>query len=90
MAKSKAQSQAEELGKAFDLVASTREGQAVLNYIYAISGYGDPSLVRLDGHGKVDPEGSLYNLSKRDLWVHIRGQINPELLPLIEKEIRHE
>lgn len=74
----------EKLRKAFEAVAEWPDGLTVLRHIYALSGYG-LDVKRFDPNtNEILPNATLYNLSKRDVWLKVKPLLPPHILAKIE------
>lgn len=67
----------EDLEKAFHIVGSSQEGQAVLRHIFDMTGY-DKSLLSISDTGNVNDLSVVYGMARRELWLQIRQFLDTE------------
>lgn len=75
----------ENVDKAFQAVAKTKEGQAVFRYLMVHLGFKSPSLAA-DATGKILIDNVINNEARRNVWLHIRSKIPNEFTNIIERE----
>ena len=79
--------QANSLAQAYKMVASTREGVEVLRHIMQLSGYKSPIVTFSRESLEVNPFASIYNASKRDVWLEVSRRLPAQLLREIENPL---
>jgi hypothetical protein len=87
------------LKDAFRKVSATEAGRDILKYLMDECGFKRPSIVRqinmsADGksmqYGDILPNSTIYNETRRDVWLTMRQHIPAVNLNLIEMETIHE
>lgn len=73
-----------QLCAAFKAVAKTDEGQIVLRWLMEQTGFKAPTLAM--HNNTISPTDTVYNVSKRDVWIAARKFIPWDLLNAIEAE----
>lgn len=74
----------EALNQAFRLVASTPEGVEVLRHVLWLTGFASPLITYSRESLELNGMASIYNVSKRDVWMEIRKRLPAQLLREIE------
>lgn len=75
-----------DLERAFKDVAATEEGRMVLFHLMTLCGYKEPSMVLNPVTNEILTNTSMWNESKRGVWLDIRKKIPPKSLNVIEME----
>ena len=74
----------DDIAKLFERVASTADGVRLLRHILSLTNYDKP-IMRYDAaSGELNNGATIYNLSKRDVWLAIRQHLSPQSLAIIE------
>jgi hypothetical protein len=76
----------ETLEKAYFSILKFPEGVLIMKHILDITGYNAPDLMTYNpATSELNINASIYNLSKRDVWVKIKEFLTPEQQAYIEK-----
>ncbi|HEY9791440.1 MAG TPA: hypothetical protein V6D22_13635 [Candidatus Obscuribacterales bacterium] len=76
----------EDVLRAFDSVANTPDGEIVLRAIFELSRY-DKGVMTYDANtSDLNVNATIYNLSKRDVWLKFRQYLTAEKRALIENK----
>lgn len=75
-----------ELRQAFARLAKTEDGIKVMRHIMAECGFKESSMVMNAATHEILPMSSLWNESKRGVWIDIRKMIPHKQLNIIEME----
>lgn len=85
----------EEIKRAFDQVAATSAGRLVLSHLFYVCGYDQPLMTFDPATREANPNATLYNTARRDVWLEIRRCLsykdaalieNPEPQPIVEED----
>lgn len=74
---------------ALSRISKTEDGAFLLNYIYRISGFAQPSTV-VSTTGKVDIEATFHNNARRDAYLSVRQFMIPEVIKAVELDYKIE
>ena len=78
------------LEQAFKVVADIEAGRQVLRYVMELTGYQEKLMTYNPGTSELNPQATLYNFSKRDMWLELREFITPRQRCLIENPIEEK
>lgn len=83
--------QAERLTAAYRMMAASPHGAAVFRHILWLCGFHSPIVTFSRDTFELNEKASIYNASKRDIWLEIRKHFPSELLRAIENplEVTH-
>lgn len=76
----------DELEKAYAAVMSFPEGLTVLRHILGVTGYADILKTYDPQTSELNVNATLYNLSKRDVWIQIKEYLTPKQQCILEEE----
>lgn len=79
-------SEPSDLQRAYELVANTPEGLEVLRDIFEWSLYDRDTLAVNHNTGEINALSTIYNKSKRDLWLRVRRNLSARVRALIENQ----
>ncbi len=74
------------LRRDFEIVAASPEGLNVMKYIFNLSGYAKVCIVGDPSTGDIHDRGTLYNETRRSIWLEIRQLLPTRHLKKIEYE----
>lgn len=83
MASNNKLSDKEKLERAFEVIMAHAEGVEVLRHIMELSGY-QKELMTYNNQFELNTNATIYNLSKRDIWIEIRKLLSAKNLSEIE------
>lgn len=76
----------DELEKAYAAVMSFPEGIRVLRHILEITGYSSDEIKTYDpSTSELNANATIYNLSKRDVWLEVKKFITPKQQCVLEE-----
>jgi hypothetical protein len=75
-----------ELQLAFRRLAKTPDGILVLRWLMELLGWKAPMLAMKPSTNEIVESSTIYNVSKRDVWITIRQMLPPHILNPIEME----
>lgn len=79
----------ERMKSALSRISKTEDGVFLLNYMFRISGFAQPSTV-VSSTGKVDIEATFHNNARRDAYLSIRQFMIPEVIKAVELDYKIE
>ena len=76
----------DELERAYSAVISSREGVIVLKHIMEVTGFNHELKTYNPATSELNIHATLYNLSKRDVWIRVKDFLTPKQQSFLEEE----